>query len=130
MKQDQKLLRSLIIIISSVVIISSIVIIFSIRSTVYWEGQHDEAVVLTKKTINTHTDSLINEIQSLNRVQLGIQQTVDDIIRENQNMKKSFEKQLQIKNNIIRKLTLDYEHLVDSLQSLERSELEQRYRDK
>lgn len=126
---NKKLLRTIIFIAVSAVVLTVVVIIYSIRSTVYWGNQHEEAVIYTRQVVSTQVDSMLNELQSSARVNLSLQTSISDLVKENQHLKLDHQKDLEIKNKIIRQLNSEINNLLDSIRSIERSELEQRYRD-
>lgn len=126
---NKKLLRTIIFIAVSAVVLTVVVIIYSIRSTVYWGNQHEEAVIYTRQVVSTQVDSMLNELQSSARVNLSLQTSISDLVKENQHLKLDHQKDLEVKNKIIRQLNSEINNLLDSIRSIERSELEQRYRD-
>lgn len=126
---NKKLLRTIIFIAVSAVVLTVVVVIYSIRSTVYWGNQHEEAVIYTRQVVSTQVDSMLNELQSSARVNLSLQTSISDLVKENQHLKLDHQKDLEIKNKIIRQLNSEINNLLDSIRSIERSELEQRYRD-
>lgn len=119
MKQ-RKLLIVIISIMSVLIIASTGLIVYSLESNRYFNQQHDEAILVTKRIITVHEDSMLNEISTLEREKIMLRKTLSEM-----NMEIG---QLQ---NTIHEKDHYINALADSIDDImhERSELEQRYSD-
>lgn len=108
-------------------IVIFLIIVYSVFSNQVYLKQHEEAVIITKRTISTVQDSLIKEIKGQQRVNISLQSTVSDLIEEKETLEKNYIHRVESKERIIRDLVHMVNELTDSISTYQRSDLENRY---
>lgn len=106
-----------------------VLIVYSYTSANKYSIDHDHAVIETRQSISLTQDSLLKEIRTMHQVNLSLKNTVEGLLEKNTEIVNDYQRREQIKNNIIKDLTLSLDSVSDQLRTGERSELENRYRD-
>lgn len=126
-KKENTLKLILLSVIFTVTITTAGVVFFAVNSSGEVMRRQHQVEVVTRQKISLVQDSLINEIRTLNQVNMSLKSAVKDAIQQNNQLRKEHEKHLDFKNKIIRDLTHSVSNLSDSIKTVKRSELENRY---